>query len=178
MAHDPINTGYARGLLEMARAENAVDRVEEDLHGLRDLLKENPSLVEFLKDPNIKRDGKRQALSELFQGRVQPLTLNLLLTLADNDRAGRVLPVIEEFKAEATAARQSVTGEVVTASPLDDATLQRLAGELSRVTVKNVRLLQRVDAGILGGAVIRVGEQIIDGSLRRKLDGIREALTR
>jgi F-type H+-transporting ATPase subunit delta len=172
MPHDPINTGYARALLEMARAENVVDRVEADLFRLRDLIKSSPALLEFLKDPNIKREGKRQALSELFQGRVETLTLNLLLTLADTDRAGRVLTIIEEFSTEATSARQSVTGEVTSACPLDDATLQRLSVELSRLTGKNVRLLQHVDTAILGGAIIKVGEQIIDGSLRRKLDQI------
>lgn len=176
MPHDPINTGYARALLAMAQAENATGRVEEDLFRLRELLQTNPALLEFLKDAASQRDGKRQALSELFQGRVHPLTLNVLLTLADTDRAGRVLQIIEEFSAQAGAARQAVTGEVTTAIPLDDATLQRLAAELSRVTGQNVRLLQRVDAGILGGAVIKVGDQIIDGSLRRKLDQIQERL--
>lgn len=172
MPHDPITTGYAKALLALAQAENAIAQVEEDLFRLRELLKSNPNLLEFLKDPNIKREGKRQAITELFQGRAHPLTVSHLLTLTDTDRAGRVLPVIEEFSAQAAAARQSVTGEVTTAVALDDATLQRLAAELTRVTGKNVRLLQRVDTGILGGAVIQVGDQIIDASLRRKLSQI------
>lgn len=173
---DPINTGYARALLEMAQVEGVTPRVEEELVRLRDLLKANPDLLQFLKDPNIKAEGKRQALSDLFQGRVHPLVLSTLVTLSDQDRAGRVLHIIEEFSAAAAAARQTVTGEVVTAVALDDATVQRLAAEMSRVTGKNVRLLQRVDAGILGGAIITVGDQIIDGSLRRKLDQIKEKL--
>jgi len=176
MAHDPIPTGYARALLEMAQTENATSRVEEDLFRLRELLKTNPALLEFLKDPTIQRDGKRQALSELFQGRVHALTLNLLLTLADTDRVDRVLAVIESFSDLARAARQSVTGEVTTAAPLDDATLQRLAAELSRVTGKNVQLLQKTDPALLGGVVIQVGEQIIDNSLRRKLHQMQQQL--
>ncbi len=176
MAHDPIPTGYARALLEMAQAENATSRVEEDLFRLRELLKTNPALLAFLKDPAIQRDGKRQALTELFQGRVHSLTLNLLLTLADSDRVGRVLPVIEAFSDQARHARETVTGEVTTAAPLDDATLQRLAAELSRVTGKNVNLLQKTDPTLLGGVVIQVGEQIVDGSLRRKLHQLQQQL--
>src|SRR5207249_3751690 len=117
-----------------------------------------------------------QALNDLFEGRVHPLVLNMLLTLSDQERAGRVLHVIEEFGAIAAASRQKVSGEIITAVALDDATLDRLAAELSRVTGKNVQLFKKIDPSILGGAVIKVGEQIIDGSLRRKLDQIRERL--
>lgn len=176
MAHDPLNLGYARAWLELALAENALGRVEEELFHLRDLLKTNADLLQFLKDPNIRREGKRQALTELFQGRVHPLVLNALLTVADQDRAGRLPAIIEEFLAIAAAAKQRVTGEVITAVPVDAPTLQRLEAELSRVTGKNVGLLQRIDPAILGGAIIKVGEQIIDGSLRRKLNQITETL--
>ena len=176
MPHDPINTGYARALFEMAQAEGVVSRVEKELFRLRELLKKNPDLLEFLKDPNIKHEGKRQALNDLFQGRVHPLVLNALITLSDQDRAGRVLHVIEEFSACAADATQKVSGEVTTAIPVDDVTLNRLAAELSRVTGKNVQLFQKVDPSILGGAIIQVGEEIIDGSLRRKLDQIKERL--
>jgi F-type H+-transporting ATPase subunit delta len=71
---------------------------------------------------------------------------------------------------------QKVSGEVTTAIPLDDATRNRLATELSRVTGKSVQLFQKVDPSIIGGAIIKVGEQIIDGSLRRKLDQMKERL--
>jgi len=176
MAHDLINTGYARALFEMAQAEGVVARIEEELFRLRELLKANPELLQFLKDPNVKPEGKRRALGDLFQGRVHPLVLSTLISLSDQDRAGRVLHVIEDFSAIAGAARETVTGEVTVAVTLDDATLNRLAAELSRITGKNVKLLQRIDPAILGGAIVTVGEQIIDGSLRRRLDQLKEKL--
>jgi F-type H+-transporting ATPase subunit delta len=176
MPHDPIQTGYARALFEMAQAEGATDRVEEQLIRLRDLLKSSPELLQFLKDPNIQHEGKRKALADLFQGRVHPVVLSMLIALSDQDRIGRLPHIIEEFSAIAAAARQKLTGEITTAVPLDEAALQRFAAELSRITGKNVQLVPRVDPGILGGAVIQVGEQIIDGSLRRRLEQIRETL--
>lgn len=176
MAHDPINTGYARALFEMAQAEGVVARVEEELFRLRELLKANPELLQFLKDPNVKAEGKRQALGDLFQSRVHPLVLSTLISLSDQDRAGRVLHVIEDFSTIAAAARQTITGEVTVVVTLDDATIGRMATELSRITGKNVKLLQRIDPAILGGAIITVGEQIIDGSLRRKLDQLKDKL--
>ena len=176
MPHDPINAAYARALFEMAQAEGVISRVEEELFRLRELLQKNPDLLEFLKDPNTKHEGKRQALGDLFQGRLHPLVLDTLITLSDQDRAGRVLHIIEEFSGCAAGATQKVSGEVTTAIPIDDATLNRLATELSRITGKSVQLFQKVDPSILGGAIIQVGEQIIDGSLRRKLDQIKERL--
>jgi len=170
MPHDPLNSAYARALLELAQAENAVDRAAEDLFRLGELLKANPTLLQFLKDANIAKEGKRQALADLFQDRVHPLVLDMLITISDLDRAGRLAAIIGEFTAQASAARQKVSGEIVSAVPLDPATLQRLAAELSRVTGKNVDLLPRVDPSLLGGAIIQVGEQIIDGSLRHKLE--------
>lgn len=176
MAHDPINTGYARALLELAQAEAVVARIEEEMFRLRELLKGNPALLEFLKDPNVTREGKRHALSELFQDRVHPLVLNTLLTISDTDRTNRLQHIIDEFIALAAASRQKASGEIITATRLDDAMLAKLSAELSRVTGKNVQLFQKVDPSILGGAIIKVGEQIIDGSLRRKLDQIKEKL--
>ena len=176
MAHDPINTGYARALFETAQAEGVVSRVEEELFRLSELLKGNPELLQFLKDPNIKPEGKRRALGDLFQGRVHPLVLTTLTSLSDQDRGGRVLHVIEEFSGIAATARQKVTGEVTTAITLDSDTLSRLVTALNRATGKNVQLFPKVDPTILGGAIIKVGEQIIDGSLRRKLDQIQAKL--
>jgi F-type H+-transporting ATPase subunit delta len=176
MAYDPINNGYARALLELVQAESVVARVEEEMFRLRELLKSNPALLEFLKDPNVSHEGKRQALVELFQRRVHPLVLNALLTISDTDRTSRLPQIIEEFVTLAAAARQRVSGEIITAITLDDTTLTRLSAELSRVTGKNVELFQRIDPTILGGAIIKVGEQVIDGSLRRKLNQIKENL--
>jgi F-type H+-transporting ATPase subunit delta len=176
MTHDPINVGYARALFEMAQAEGVVGRVEEELFRLRELLKGNPELLQFLKNANVKREGRRQTLADLFQGRVNPLVLNVLLTLSDQDRGGRVLAVIEEFDTVASASRQKVNGEVITARPLDAEIEGRLVTELNRVTGKNVQLFQKVDPSILGGVVIKIGEQVIDGSLRRKLEKMRENL--
>ena len=102
--------------------------------------------------------------------------LNAFLTISDTDRAGRLQPIIEEFIALAAAARQKVSGELITVLKLDDATLARLVAELSRITGKSVELFQKIDPSILGGVIIKVGEQVIDGSLRRRLEKIQENL--
>ena len=176
MARDPINIGYAQALLELARAETVVSEVEEQSFRVGELIKTNPNLLEFLKDSNVTREGKRHALEELFQRRVHPILLNMMVTASDTDRSNRLPAIIEEFTTLAAASRQQVTGEIVSAVEIDKETLARIAAELSRMTGKNVQLFQSVEPSIIGGAIIKIGEQIIDGSLRRKLDEIRRAL--
>ncbi len=176
MAEEPTYQGYARALFEMAQAEDAVTRVEGELFRLRELLAETPDLLKFLKDPNIQREGKRQALAELFGQRVHPVVLNGLLALSDSDRAGDLGKVIDAYMSVAAAAKQTVSGEVTTAIPLDAALRERIETVLAQSTGKNVRLFERVDPAILGGAIIQVGDQVIDGSLRRKLDQLSEQL--
>ena len=115
MAHDSLNTGYARALFELARAEGVITRVQEELFRLRELLQGNPALLQFLKDPNVKPEGKRKALGDLFQGRVHPLVLGMLILISDQERGGNVLAIIEEFQTVASGASQTVSGEVTTA---------------------------------------------------------------
>ena len=107
---------------------------------------------------------------------MHPLVLNALIAISDVDRTNRLPQILEEFVALAAASRQKVSGEIITAIKLDDATVTRAAAELSRVTSKDVQLFQKVDPIILGGAIIKVGDLIIDGSLRRKLGQIKETL--
>lgn len=178
MANAPIDVGYARALFEMARAEDVVDRVEDDLHRLRNLLVSRGELLDFLKDPGVRHEGKRRGLAELFEGRLHTLVLNMLITISDQDRGRRLLSIIERYRAIAASARARLSGEVITAMPLDEATVERMAEKMSRITGKSVRLLQKVDRSLLGGAVIRVGEQVIDGSLRRKLRQVEEHMAR
>jgi len=176
MSSDSINTRYARALFEIAQAERVVDRVEEDLYRLRDLLIARGEILAFLKDRNIQHEGKRRALQDLFEERVHPIVLDMLITISDQDRSRRILAIIEEYSALAEAARERVSGEVVTAIPLDDQTVERMAKELSRIIGKNVRLIQKLDRSILGGAIVRVGEQVVDGSLLRKLQRMEDQI--
>jgi F-type H+-transporting ATPase subunit delta len=175
---DPINTGYARALFELARAEEAVGRIEKDLHRLKGILETHPELLGFLKERNIQHEGKRRAIGELFGNRIHPIVTDTLITISNQDRNRRLLKIIDAFETIAEAERQSITGEVISATPLDEATVRRIAEALERRTGKKVQLFQRVDASILGGAIIELGGQIIDGSLRRRLTRIREHMMR
>jgi F-type H+-transporting ATPase subunit delta len=173
---DPINHAYAEALLNIAQAEGALPRIEEDAHRLFDLLRTNAELQEFVKNPNVRDEGKRQAFTQLLGGKIHPALLDSVLLIVGQNRGNRLAAILEEFKTVAANARQHVAGEVISAVPLDDATVKALEAKLSQSTGKNVHLMSRVDPAILGGLVVRLGHEVIDGSVRKKLEDVRASL--
>ncbi|UCE18834.1 MAG: ATP synthase F1 subunit delta [Gemmatimonadota bacterium] len=176
MPSDPIAQAYAEALFRIAEAEDAVDRVESELYELQKILNKEYELREFLDDPSVTVGGKRSAVAELFAGKVSPLTLNLVYTAVEQGRH-RLLPgIVEVFADLASAFRGQVTAEVITAVPLTEEMADKLRGVLSKRVNKKVYLKQMVDGSILGGAIVRIGDKIIDGCVSKKLQGLRSAM--
>jgi len=176
MKDDSVVKGYANGLFQVAKSEELVEVVEDELYKLREVLKKNAELREFLSNLRIAPEGKKKALMEIFGNRVSSITLNHLNLVIDQGRQRKLVPIIEEYFALVTAAREKVTAEIITSVPLSEKMAEKLARELTKVTKKQVFLKPRVDPSILGGAIIRVEDKIIDGSLRHQLDQMRRAM--
>ena len=177
MKVDPIVSAYAESLFRLASAEEMADRVEEELHELERLYKENYELKEFINNPRVKAEGKKDALVELLGDKLTPITLNHMHLMIDQDR-GRMFPgIAEEYYRLAGEVRSKVTAEVVTATPISDASRERLGEELKKLTKKDVYLRTRVDESILGGAIVRVGDKVLDGSVRNKLKQLKKQMT-
>lgn len=181
MAHEasrgPVPRAYARALHEMAAAEEAVVAVYGDMLRVRELLNTTPDLAAFLKQRDVRSEGKRQALMELFDGRLHPLVLDWLGTLAGQGRANLVAEAVDAYlELAGTASGRQIVGEAVTAFPLSDEERERLETTLSAVLDQNVRLAVRVDPSLLGGVRVRVGSRVVDGTARRRLEQIRTQL--
>jgi F-type H+-transporting ATPase subunit delta len=178
MRDDSVVKGYANALFQVARSEDLVEVVEDELYKLREVLKKNAELREFLSNLRIAPEGKKKALMEIFGNDVSSVTLNHLNLVIDRGRQRKLVPIIEEYCALATAAREKVTAEVTTSVPLSEQTAEKLRRALTKVTKKQVFLNSRVDPSILGGAIVRVENKIIDGSLRNQLEQIRRSMVK
>ena len=176
MKADPIVSAYAEALFCLASAEEITDRVEEELHELERLYKGNAEMKEFINSPRIKAEGKKDALVELLGDKLSRVMLNHMHLIIDQER-GRMLPKIaEEFYRLAAEIRGKVTGEVVTAVPISDETRRRLSEQLGKLTKKEVFLRTRVDESVIGGAIVRVGDKVLDGSVRTKLNQMKKQM--
>jgi F-type H+-transporting ATPase subunit delta len=169
--------GYAAGLLELARAEGVVSRVGDELYRIARALESSADLRLTLGDPRLPLERKHGVVADLLGGRVLlPLTLNLVNFLVASGRSRDLPAIADELAARAAAERDRAVAEVRTAFELDEETVQRLAEALSRATGKQVEVKIVVDPSLVGGVVARVGDTVIDGSLRHRLEGLRQAL--
>ena len=177
MADERVH-GYAAGLLELARAEGVVDRVGDELYRIARALETSAELRLTLSDPRLPLERKHGVVGDLLGSRVLPLTLNLVNLVVAAGRSRDLPAIADELVALAAAQRDRAIAEVRTAVELDEETVARLAEALSRATGKQVEVKTVVDPSLVGGVVARVGDTVIDGSLRHRLEGLRQALQR
>lgn len=173
-----IVRGYAQAMLMVAAGEEMLDRVEQELTQFKKVLEKNSSVLEFLKDPKVTPEGKEKAVVEIFGGEVSQITLHQTALAIGQGRGELLLNIIEEFFRLASESRKKATAEVVTAVPLSEETGKKLEEVLSGLIGEAVFLKKAVDPSLLGGLVVRVGERIIDGSIRGQLHRMREGISR
>ena len=176
MASDPLVKSYAEALFQVARAEEMLDRVEEELTRLNKSLESNAELREFLSTLQISPDGKKSALSQIFGQKISPVTLHWIDMVVDQGRQRRLPAIIEAFLTLAQDAREKVTAEVITSVPLSEDLAKRLEKELSKITKKRVFLKPMVDDSILGGVIVKIENKVIDGSVRHRLEEIKNEM--
>jgi len=178
MASDPMVRGYAEALFQVARAEEALDRVEEELTRLKASIESNAEVKEFLSNLQISSEGKKSAMSQIFSDKVSTITLNWLNMVIDQGRQRKLPNMIEAFFVLAQESREKVTAEVITSVSLSDELLQRLEKELSKASKKRVFLKPMVDESILGGAIIKIENKILDGSVRHRLEEMKQEMVK
>ena len=174
MVSDELIRGYADALFRVVQAEGELERVEDELFRFGKTLESNHELKQALSDQSIDRDRRVQMLEDLLSEKVSPHTLGLLRFVVEQGRARQLPQILERLSELAAEARNSVVAEVRSAIPLDDVQRKELAKALSSATGKNVEVKVLVDRSVMGGIVAKVGETIIDGSVRRRLDQLRE----
>ncbi|XP_011876242.1 PREDICTED: ATP synthase subunit O, mitochondrial [Vollenhovia emeryi] len=163
---------YAMALFSAASKQKALDTVEKDLTSFQGLLKQNATLVDFIKNPSIKRKDKVEVFKAIgSKGNMNPATENLLTLLAENGRLPKLNAIINSYKLLMAANRGEVVCEVTTAIPLDADMKGKLEATLKRLLKKGqtILLTAKVDPAIIGGMIVSVGDQYVDMSVASKI---------
>ena len=174
---DQLVTGYAEALFRVVKAEGELDQVEDELFRFGKLLEQNHELKQALSDQGIDKQQREKVLEELLADKVSPHTLGLLSFIVTQGRARQLPQILEHVSQLAADARQMVVAEVRSAIPLDEKQQEELAASLSKATNKKVTVKVIVDPAVLGGVVAKVGDTVIDGSIRRRLDQLKEQVS-
>jgi F-type H+-transporting ATPase subunit delta len=168
--------GYARGLLEVARAEDALDAVGDELFSFARVFESSDELRQALTDQQLPAERRLAIVEELLGPRAHTLTTSLVAMVVAAGRARDLPRIADRLVEEAASQRQHVVAEVRSAVALDDEQRRRLAEALQRATGKDVEVKVVVDESVLGGLVARIGDTVIDGTVRRRLDQLKHAL--
>ena len=168
---------YATALFGLARDEKQIDAVTRSLATVEAALAESSDLATLSTSPLIDRAEAGRAIRALTPTLgVDPITAKFLGVLADNGRLRELKAVIKMFRRLAAQERGEATAEVTSARPLDDQQIAELKANLKTRLGRDVAIDAKVDPEILGGIIVRHGSQMIDASIRTKLNTLAQAM--
>ncbi len=163
---------YARSLFEVAREQGKLDELREQLAQLADALDEHRELAVFFFSPYFSTKEKQEALGRVLQD-ADPILLNFLSLLIENHRMPVIFRIREQYQHLWDEENRMLPVEITSAIELDSATTESLAKKIGERAGRTVTLAARVDPDILGGIVVRVGNSILDASIRNRLEQLR-----
>jgi F-type H+-transporting ATPase subunit delta len=168
---------YASALFQLARDQRQIDAVSRSLEALASALVDSKEFGELVASPLVSREEAGKAFAALRAGlALDPITANFLGVLARNGRKRELRAIIRAFNRLAAEHRGETTAEVITAYPLKDDQVAALKQQLRLRAGCDVNLDAVVDPEILGGIVIKLGSQMIDSSIRTKLNRLASAM--
>jgi len=179
MANSVYARRYSQTVFKMALEAQELNRWQTDLRKIASLVRDE-AVFTLLENPDVSSDEKIRVLSERL-GELNPMVLKLVSLLAAKGRLGMITDIADEYQRLLDSYR-GVEGveiaEVTTAVPLDDEDRLRIAQSITDMVGKPVALKPNVDTSLIGGIIIRVGDKLIDGSIRSKLAALRKEIGR
>ena len=168
--------GYAAALVEVARAEGSLPQVENELFSFARSFESSDALREALTDQSLPVDRKVAIVEQLLGPKASPLTTSLVNFVVSAGRARELPQIIDRVVERAAAERKHAVAEVRSAIELDAPRKEKLAKALSNSLGLDVEVKVIVDPSVIGGVSARVGDTVIDGTVRHLLDQLREGL--
>ncbi len=168
---------YATALFELADDKQQLDEVATDLTALKAMIAGSDDLRRLLRSPALTRDEQGRAMAAVLEkAGLGDLVRRFVGLVAGNRRLFALGPMIDAYLARLAARRGEVTAEVTAAKPLSDRQRQAVSDALKRAIGGKIALDAKVDPGLIGGLVVRVGSRMVDGSLRTKLRRLQLAM--
>lgn len=166
---------YAEAVFELGQNPDTLDSWLADVRLIADYFS-NHQLSFILGEPNVRFERKEAIVRDLLGGKVKQEGLGLALALVESDGVGLATRVRDEFERLYNNHRGLAMADVTSAQPLDDAMRASIIRQMEQMTGKRIELREKVDPELLGGVIVRVGDNLIDGSVRRRLELLRRRI--
>jgi F-type H+-transporting ATPase subunit delta len=167
---------WAQALLEIAQAEDHLSEVEDELFRFARIIEGNDELRMALSNPGQPAERRAAIVDDLLENRSLQMTRAMAAFIVGAGRGHDLPAIVARFVELAAQSREHAVAEVRSAVPLDDAQVQKLAAALGRATHKNIEVRVVVDPDLLGGIVATIGDTVIDGTVRHRLEQLKETL--
>lgn len=172
-----ISRTYAQALFELAVEENKTQLFLEEVTGLLEVIRSSTEFGQFMNHPKIPKEEKLQVVKNVFDGKVSRELTGFLVTIIEKDRYTEIEAILLEVIASIKEYNHIGTAYVTTAIALDDREKSEIENRLLATTrYETIECSYKVDAGLIGGMVIRMGDRVVDSSIRTKLDKLERDL--
>ncbi len=175
MSVNPIADRYASAIFELAEEQHQLDEVGAELNAIAHNISEVPDLGKLLNHPLVTRADKAATLVAISAG-ATATTRNFLQLVVDKDRQNLLTAIAAAYTARLDARFKRVKATATTAVAISDESKAQLERQLSEYLAQDVTLETRCDPAILGGVVVRVGDRLIDGSVKGRLQELANSL--
>ena len=174
---EEISTVYARSLFEAAQEHDKLDAVRDQLGEIADAIAEDRDLQVFFFSPSLSSEVKKEGLEKAITG-ADELVQNFLELLVENQRMTSIFKIRREYDALWDQENQLLPVRITSAVDLDSQTVKQIGDRIAEQTGRKVELSADVDPDVLGGLVVRVGNTVLDASVRRRLENLRREVAR
>jgi len=174
MSEITVASRYAKSLIDLAEEKNALEAIKLDMDFFVKTLKENTQLQAVLRNPIISHDKKLKVLLAIFSGKVNAATDAFFKIMVNKSRGEILYPTAQEFVSQYNIKKNIVNATVVSAAPLSEANKQQIISEVKNLTSGEVVLHAKVDAALIGGFVLTVGDRRIDTSVTTSLQKLKK----
>lgn len=172
-----VSKTYAQALFELAVEEDKTSAFLEEAAGLLEVIRTNVEFEQFMNHPKIQKEDKLQVVQNVFRDKISKEMLGFLVTIVEKDRYTEIEAILEDFVASIKEYNNIGTAYVTTAIAINDQEKQDIESRLLATTrYKTIECIYDVDTSLIGGMVIKMGDRVVDSSIRTKLDKLQREL--
>lgn len=173
-----ISNTYGEALFELALEENKIDAIGEEVEVVQTAIGDNADLIKLLTHPRVGDEEKISVIKNIFEGKVSEELLNFMLLLSDKNRFGEIDKIFTYFLDKVRENKNIGVARVTSAKALTEAQKEQISKRLLEVTsYDKIDTRYEEDASLIGGIVIRIGDRVVDGSIRSQLDRMEKTLS-
>ena len=167
---------YSEALFEVGKEDNKLDEYLEEIKFIGDVCSEYKDFFELLKTPKISINEKKDVFEETFEGKISKEVNNFLKIILDKRRINSIFQITKEYEKLVDKHNGVVKADAYTTIPLDKDKLKTIENKLSSMTNKKVKLENKIDKSLIGGIKIKIGDKVIDDTIKTKLSDIEKSL--